>query len=300
MKKRIIAPLLILLQLCGCGAEPKQEKAPVTPYSETSDIRYTKEVFSTELGLSSPNRIAISDDALFICDTGNSRVVKCDLRGNTINEFEFSEPVCVAAASSRICVYDRGSRKILLMTHSGEPIMEYRLEDDLNNMSVVTDVEIYGESIYFSLNAFDRHISSSGIYRISNGAAEKISDCTVGCLTSGGDGVYFMSKYELKDGGWVSGYAELLKITNADVKRISAFSDSYSAEGLAYYDGKLYAYNYCAQSIDEFSLDGEYIATVFSEPVVNDFVYRGFCSDSAGNFYLSDSAGNTIYRLVKQ
>lgn len=69
-----------------------------------------------------------------------------------------------------------------------------------------------------------------------------------------------MSKYALQDDNtWLSGYAELLKITGENYERVSAFSDGFSAVGLEYYDGRLYVYDSCTQAVHTFSSNGEYI-----------------------------------------
>lgn len=311
MKKYIACIVCILLLFSGCKANAVQDKAEITPYSQVKEICYTKQEFEIHrIKLSSPQQIASYDDILFICDSGNSRVIKCDLQGNVIGEFGgsastangFVEPICIDVSSSKICVYDRGNSKIRVITMYGEPIWEYDLKEKFGFLSEVIDVEICeNETVYFSLIAHEKHTGESGIYSLKKEEITKISSCTVGYLTSFDDNIYFMSKYELKDdNSWMSGYAEMLKITENGLERVSAFSDSYSAVGIDCFDSKLYTYNFCSQSVEVFSTDGGYISTVFAEPVVNDFVYRGFCADKDGNLYLSDSAGNTIYKLVRE
>ena len=312
MIKKYMACIACLLVLCcGCKASAVQDKAKITPYSRISEICYLKQSFEIPgIELSSPQQIASHDDILFICDSGNSRIIKCGLQGNVISEFgrqssmtsNFIEPICIDVSSSQFCVYDRGSSKIQVLTLDGEPLWEYDLNEKFNFISDIIDVEICeDETVYFSLIAYGKHTGNSGIYSLKAGEIAKISSCTVGYLTSIENDIYFMSKYELEDdNNWISGYAEMLRITENGLERISAFSDSYSASGIDVFDGKLYTYNYCSQSVEVFSTDGRYISTEFAEPVVNDFVYRGFCADKYGNLYLSDSVGNTIYKLVRE
>lgn len=311
MRKYIVCIVCILLLCSGCKANFVQDKAEVIPYSPVDEIRYTKHEFEVQgIELSSPQQIASHDDILFICDSGNSRIIRCDLQGNATGEFgkndstpsNFVEPICIDVSSTQICVYDRGGSKIQVLTLDGEPLWEYDLKEKFNFISDIIDVEIFEDgTVYFSLIAHGKHIGESGIYSLKEGEITKISSCTVGYLTSIANSIYFMSKYELKDdNSWISGYAEMLRITENGLERVSAFSDSYSAVGIDYFDSKLYTYNFCSQSVEVFSTDGRYISTVFAEPVVNDFVYRGFCADNDGNLYLSDSAGNTIYKLVRE
>lgn len=311
MKKYIACIVCILLLFTGCKANAVQDKAKVTPYSQVKEICYTKQEFEIHgIKLSSPQQIVSRNDILFICDSGNSRIIKCDLQGNMIGEFGksgstssiFVDPICIDVSSSQICVYDRRSSKIQVITMDGEPIWEYDLKEKFSFISEIVDVEMReDETVCFSLIAHGKYIGESGIYSLKEGEITKISSYTVGYLTSIADNIYFMSKYELKDdNSWISGYAEMLRISENGLERVSAFSDSYSAVGIDCFDSKLYTYNFCSQSVEVFSTDGRYISTVFAEPVVNDFVYRGFCADKDGNLYLSDSAGNTLYKLVRE
>lgn len=285
-------------------SKTKQEKAAVTPYSTVENIIYTKEVFNISgIELSSPRQIASGGEALFICDTGNSRIIKCGLDGSSAKSIGtqcgFAEPACIAASSTRLCVYDRKDSTIRVMTLEGEPMWEFCLDDKFDFLSEVNSVAITAEgAVYFSLLAYE-HTDGSGIYRLKDGQLLKTGEYTVGALCSRDDDIYYMSKYELQDDDtWVTGYAELAKITDEKYERVSAFSNGFSAAGLELSDGRLYAYDSCSQSVNVFSLDGEYMETVFSEPVVNDFSYNGFCGDGRGDFYLCDTNGNTVYRLV--
>lgn len=311
MKKYAACILCILLLFSGCKANAVQDKAKITPYSQTKEICYTKQEFEINGSeLSSPQQIASYDNILFICDAANSRIIKCDLQGNVIGEFggsgsmtsSFAEPICIDVSSSQICVYDRGSSKIQVLTLDGNPLWDYDLKEKFSFISDIVDVEMCEDgTVYFSLIAYGKHTGDSGLYMLDSGNIAKISSCTVGHLTSIDDKIYFMSKYELEDdNNWISGYAEMLKITDGNWERVSAFSESFSAVGVDFFNGKLYTFNFCSQSVEVFSTDGGYISTVFAEPVVNDFVYKGFCADNDGNFYLSDSAGNTIYKLVRE
>lgn len=307
MKKvSFVIVMCILLFLCGCKADITQEKAEVTPYVTVEDISYEKVPFEIKgIGLSSPQQIATWEDMLYICDLGNSRVIVCDLQGNAVNEIGqigLIEPTCIAVSDFGLCVYDRRGSKLHVLTLDGEPVREYDLSEKFNHITEIINVEIIENgTVYFSLLSLSKHIGDSGVYMIKDDRIVKISDLTVGCLTEHENNIYFMSKYELDDDkNWISGYAELLKISDEKYERVSAFSNAYSAVGIECFDDRIYAYNDCRQCLDAFSLDGEYIATLFSEPVQNNFLYKGFCMDKNGNFYLSDSKGNAIYRLEKK
>lgn len=304
-KKLLIIPVFLAFLMCGCSTSFKQDKAEVVPYPITENISFGKEVLEPgELELSSPCGIASNGEQLFICDSGNSRIVRCSKDGTSadiLGAGAFVEPVCISASESEICVYDRGSNQIKALTLDGEPIWDFSLDDNFNFLEEVVDVELCENgAVYFSLLSHNKSLDASGVYLIKDGKLLQISAYTVGMLCDADEDIFYISKYELQDDKtWISGYAELLKITGETYQRISAFSEGFSAVGLEYSDGKLYAYDSCSQSIQTFFPNGEYIETVFSEPVVNDFLYNGFCGDNDGNFYLCDTKGNTVYKLVK-
>ncbi len=295
--------LLFSLMLCGCETAPEQEKAEITPYAQRENISYKKEALGMgDMELSFPWGIASYGDMLYISDMNNSRVIKYDIVSNSAEVFgEFSEPTLVDASELLVCVYDKGEDIIRAMTHDGKVSFEFSLADEFDFVYALEDIEVCGDgSLFFSMTAFDKNIDRSGIYRISDGRLSRISAYTVGAFASAGDTVYFVSKYELKeDNSWMTGYAELLEINGGEYERVSAFSDGFSATGLEYVGDKLFVYDDCSQSVVILDANAGYIETVFSESVVNDFVYKGFCGDKYGNFYISDGKGNTIYRLVK-
>ncbi len=301
----LIIPVFLVFLMCGCSVGFKQDKAEVVPYRISENIFFEKELLEIGgLELSSPRGIASNGEQLFICDSGNSRIVKCSMDGTSADilaEGEFAEPVCISVSDTEMCVYDRGSNQIKALTLDGELIWDFSLDDDFDFFKEVVDVELCENgAVYFSLLSHNERLGDSGVYLIKDGKMLQISACTVGTLCDVGEDMFYMSKYELQDDNtWISGYAELLKITGETYERISAFSEGFSAVGLEYLDGKLYAYDSCSQSIQTFFPNGEYIETVFSEPVVNDFLYNGFCGDNDGNFYLCDTKGNTVYKLVK-
>ncbi len=307
-KKLLITLLTLVFLMCGCSADSEQDKAEVVPYRITENISFKKEVLAIgELELSSPRGIASNGEQLFICDSGNSRIVRCSTDGTSadiLGEGTLVEPVCISASDTEMCVYDRGSDRIKALTLDGELIRDFSLDENFDFFNEVVDVELCeNTAVYFSLlypTSHNERLGDSGVYLIKDGKLLQISACTVGTLCNVGEDMFYMSKYELQDDNtWISGYAELLKITGETYERISAFSEGFSAVGLEYSDGKLYAYDSCSQSIQTFFPNGEYIETVFSEPVVNDFLYSGFCGDNDGNFYLCDTNGNTVYKLVK-
>lgn len=306
----IILSFLSICLLCGCSSAPHQDKAEVHPFETVYEQTYRKEnLIIDNTDLSSPKHIASDGDYLYICDSGNSRIVKCTLLGEFVFEIgglgtganEFIEPTCIAVSNQQICIFDRGSNRIILLSFDGEPVFEYYLDDYFGFITEVYDVELSDNGdIYFSIIAFDKNTDASGVYLLKNDDVIQISSCTVGAFCKNESDILFASKYELlDDNSWISGYAELLQYNEDKCERISTLSNCLSAADICFYSNTLYIYDNCSQSVHIFDENGEYIKTVFSEPVVNDFSYNGFCCDKNGTFYLCDTKGNTVYKLVK-
>lgn len=193
-RAKLFAILLALpCLLCGCASYSRQDKADITPFQLAENISFRKELISLNgVELSSPRQITSNGESLFICDAGNSRIIRYDFESGKTTALgqlgEFIEPACIASSDSHLCVYDRGSSRIQALNFDGEPVWEHCLDGEFDFLSEVVGVEICDDgAVYFSLIAYDKHTSSSGIYQLKNDKLKKISDYTVGALCSGGE-----------------------------------------------------------------------------------------------------------------
>lgn len=295
--------------LSSCSKGSAFEKLPVEPFEINEEICLEKSIFNIENeSISQPEKIASDGESLFICDSGNDRILICDLNGKNARSIgslgsghcEFVKPQIVSVNSDKLCVYDSGNKRIQLLTKEGEYLSEYSL-DDLGALSNLVDMKIdSNDNIYFSVIAYNDSLDRSGIYTIQNDDFTHIKPYAVSnmCFDNENKCLYYISKYELETKlSWTTGYCEFGKISNNVLEFQKGISDLYSSLDMFYYDNSIYVYNYTLQNIDKFDTSGNYQATIFSESAKNEFGYSGFCSDNKGNFYLSDKKNNTIFKL---
>lgn len=303
----MIFALSTILSSCSKGSE--YEKLPIEPFEINEEICLEKSVFNIENeSISQPEKITSDGKNLFICDTGNNRILICDLDGKNTRSIgslgngpcEFIKPQIVSVNSDKLCVYDFGNERIQLLTKDGEYLSEYSL-NNFGELSELVDMEIDNEdNIYFSVITYNDSLNKSGIYTIRNGELTHIKPYSVSnmCFDDKNKNLYYISKYEPETKlSWTTGYCEFGKISNNVLDFQKGISDFYSSLDILYYDNSIYVYNYSLQSIDKFDTSGNYQATLFSEPTENEFSYSGFCTDYQGNFYLADRKNNTIYKL---
>lgn len=293
----------------SCFDGPTYEKLPIEPFEINEEICLEKSVFNIENeSIFQPEKITSDGQNLFICDTGNNRILICDLNGKNTKSIgslgngscEFVKPQIVSVNYDKLCVYDFGNKRIQLLTKDGEYLSEYSL-DDLGELSKLVDMKIDNEdNIYFSIITYNDSLDKSGIYTIQNGDLTHIkpySVCNI-CFDEENKYLYYISKYEPETKlSWTTGYCEFGKISNNILDFQKGISDFYSSLDILCYDNSIYVYNNSLQNIDKFDTSGNYQATLFSEPTENGFLYSGFCTDYQGNFYLSDRNNNTIFKL---
>lgn len=307
--KCVLASILAIT-LSSCSKDIDYNKAAVEPFEIKENICYEKQIINIDGEiLMQPENISSDGEHLYICDTGNSRIIKCDLNGEMPQPIgklgndvgEFVSPKIVAVNENKMCVYDYGNNRIQLLTKDGEYLMEYSLES-FHSSSYLIDLEIdNNDKIYFSMIAFQDYIEESGVYCIEKDNYICIKPYTVGNLCVDDENmVYYFSKFEPEsNSSWSTGYCEFAKISDNTFCLQKAISEFYSSIDTVYEDGYVYVYNSCLQCIDCFDTLGNYQVTVFREPVENDFEYNGFCTDFKGNFYLSDKNNNGVYKLKK-
>lgn len=297
--------------LSSCSNDVAYEKMPVDDFEVNEEICFEKQILDIEgETLIQPEKIASDGENLYICDSGNNRILKCGLDGKATYSIgslgngngEFINPKIISVNDTKLCVYDYGNKRIQLLTKSGEYLKEYSL-DKFHTSTYLVDLAIdNNDKIYFSNVAFHDFINEAGIYCIEENDYVQIKKYAAGnlCINTDSNVLYFFSRFEPdSDSNWKSGYCEFGEISDKTFYPKKAISDFYSSVDAVYESGSEYVYNSCMQCIDMFDPNGHYQATVFMEPVVNDYEYVGFCSDFCGNLYLSDKKNNAIYKLSK-
>ena len=313
IKWACIIATISMLSLTSCGKTLSQEKQTINEMNPTDDITYSKnDLEIAEVTLKEPGKIASDLEHLYICDTGNDRIVRCNFDGTDsliIGELgsmdgEFSSPECIAVNKNKFCVYDRENQRIQVFAKNGEFESKYELKEKFSSLANIIDIEMDNDdNIYFSVVSYGDHLKEAGLYVLtSENEVKSIKQLFVGNLYNNSESptndVFYVSRFELQDETeWQTGYSEFGVITDFSYSTKNAFSSLFSSIDITETNNNYMVYDDATQSIYKFDESGNCSTCVFSEDVVNDFVYTGFCSDTNDCLYLSDRANSKIYVL---
>lgn len=140
--------MFILCFAPTCNAETAYKTYTVNregSYIETQTAYKTLYTITkiSEVGLSAPEDICIYDKKLYIADTGNKRVIICDLDGENAYEFGqdiFEKPTSIFVSNiGEIFVADEGKQSVFRFSSQNELLMTYGKPDEL----------LYGKSSSF-------------------------------------------------------------------------------------------------------------------------------------------------------
>lgn len=147
-------------------------------YVETQTAYKPVESFSKigEETLNAPADLAIKDDRLYICDTGNARILISDLGGEltaVLGAGILQEPTGIALADDgALYVADRGLQKVLALSSGGEVLREYaRPQEPLYGKSatfIPTKVAVDSKDNLFVVSEGN----TNGIVQISRSSGE--------------------------------------------------------------------------------------------------------------------------------
>lgn len=298
---------LVILTGCltGCSINMKKEQTVSVDYKY--DNMYQKSILKLDTELEKPRGIIYKNNMLYVSDTGNDRILKIDLNGNIKQEINLdgglSEPKALAINDEFLCVYDKGNNRIVLLDKAGKYVDEINLLQWFGERMDIIDIEIStNNEIYISILGMLDDTKKSGIYKIDNNDAKLIKKLSVGIFGKTENGqIYFISKYEYENKNeWKNGYSEIILIDEGKPNTLMAF-DNMSAVDMAIFDDNIYIFDNVREDVNMFSLDGEYIKTVYEEEenLKNPIRQTGFCSDTQGNFFFTDENSNNIYKLSK-
>ena len=313
MKKRkriqLIWGVLACMFLCSCKVA--QKKQEIIPIKANQDIKYIKEEIKLEnVELKEPAGIVADEECLYICDSGNDRIVVWSFgknRTETIGnigsgEGEFISPKCIDVNREKICIYDSGNYRIQVLNKDGTFISSIDLIDYFPKNIQITDIAIDQEdTIYFSVMLWHDDAKKAGLYSYNEGGIQLIEPMSVTAIYAGQNQgtVCTVSRCEyINEDTWKTGYAEfnIYKDCNNIVKR--AFSDLFSAVDIACLKNYYYVFDGCSQSIYEFDVEGNCKRWVFEEELPNNFSYTGFCADNVSRFYLVETNEGKLYMLT--
>lgn len=313
MKKKLLINVLVfaVVSLFLCACKTTQKKMEIMPIEAVSDIQYEKE--ELDLGnivLQNPGKIVSDGSRLYICDSGNDRIVVWSLEdcmaeiiGNIgSGDGEFISPESLAINSKNICVLDSGNYRIQLLKKDGTFISSVNLLDYFPRNMKVVDVEIDEDGIiYLSVMLWHSDIKKSGLYAYSDGSfklMEKLATASV-CKNVDSETLCTVSLCELKDESeWKTGYAEFCIYESGKSIVKTAFSDLFSAVDIAVRNNRYYVFDDCSRCLYEFDEAGNCNRWLYEEELPSKQVYTGFCSLGADEFCLIETTEGTVYVLT--
>lgn len=307
--KNIVSILLLFIFLVGCNKNNDNnipENKDIFEY--VYENSYEMEELNIDTELNKPKGIVSDRENLYICDSENDRILKTSFDGKIIKEFNldggFSKPECITINEGDLYIYDRDNFRIVVLNNNGDIINEFNLmqliDEHKFDFSVIDLEPISKDEIYISVLGFDRIAKKSGIYLLKDGKAELILKDAMGNFTKDKSGnIFFIDEFDRRSKDEVgTGQVSIFKINGSDVIELEKVSNFYTSIDIVDFNNKLYVYDSARHNIDVFSYDGTYEKTIFSNYMPPEVVnITGFCVDKDGNFYISDSKNNKIFKV---
>ncbi len=155
--KRISALFLSVLVLAGSGITAQAEEGYTYNYDYWGDVQYSPDAYNVakvftagdmglEDGLKTPEGLFVYGEMIYICDTGNNRILEVERTGDTtlevkriITEFEgadvntFAMPTDIAVTEDGyMYICDQNNKRVLKLDMDLNYIMEFTKPDDPN------------------------------------------------------------------------------------------------------------------------------------------------------------------------
>lgn len=302
---------VIAISIFGCSNDMKTETDCLENFEFQENIQYELEKFIGEDNtLQMPGGIVCYEDILYVADKDADTIRKYDLTGtllceigNTGNgEGELLSPSALAVdQTGNIYVAEEGNYRISIFDKEGKFQNCMKLEElEKKKVNDFFDLEVNKDgTIFLTLKSYKENVCR--LYVIKDGNIEKTTKSVSGVLGTNEEKsaiVYFQSN-KWEDGFLYSDTGYLGVVENDKIKKLAALPESYGARDAVVYNNHIFAFsNYC--TLDCFTLEGEYVETVFSTEANGETAgYSHISVDKEGNFYLSDETG-VVYKLMKQ
>ena len=302
--------LLLLALMCISGCKVAQKKQVIDYMNPKQNITYDKtEVPLMGVDLNKPTMIDSDEKNLYICDSGNDRIVVWSFENKLVRtigmlgsgQAEFISPNCIAVNDDCVCVYDSGNYRIQVLTKEGLFVSEISLSESIPRNSKVTDIEIdTSGTIYLSVMLWGDDLKKSGLYRYAAGNFELIEPITVTkiCDCAEENAICCVSQYELENkNAWTTGYAEISTYKDGNCINKNAFSSLFSAVDIVEIDGAYYVFDDCSRKLYIFNKNGICEECVFEDEVPSKLIYSGFAGTNKNTLYLTEITEGKVYML---
>jgi DNA-binding beta-propeller fold protein YncE len=302
----IVFIVVITYLLVACN---KQEEK-IKQIEVGSIIKNTihKEIFvSQDEHLNEPLGIVSANSMIYVVCKGSDTICQYDYDGNFINELgksgngkgEFLSPVAIVADSlGNLYIAEEGNSRVQVIDSEGNYIKEYPIKGLDVFGCYLLDIELNNlNDIYISFKTFDK--KTAKVLKInSDGSSKMLGSELCGIMGNNTEksNLIFAQTYNVDDNRVYTGDTFLAKIENNNVSKWYGLPYSYTPTDIVMSDEKLYMYSYSMNKLDAFSLEGEYIETIYKGDLDDSsmgFYYLGI--NEIGDIYASNSEKNEIY-----
>lgn len=313
-KKRLCITICLIfasLFLCSCQSTSSEEEYLENfLFNEVNTYQLDVFIDGTEI-FGKPQAILCGEDALFFADREKDCIYKYNYNGELLKTIgttgngtgEFLEPIVMAIDNNgSLYVGENGNRRIQEIDEEGNFIQSFELEDlKKDKSSILMDMETDADNtIFLTVRSYSEKLSQ--LYQIKEGKVSKTGKKISGVLGSDTtkELILYLQSNRWEDGNIYSATGYIGRIQNGVIEKMAKLPSLYYASDVVIYDGFMYAYSKAYATLDKFTLDGEYIETIFSQEANQRIELNYLAVDSKGNFYMSGEENKMIYQIRKK
>ena len=265
--------------------------------------------------LSNPLGILCRKNDILIADGKLNTIFVYNYNGEIIKEIgktgnghlEFINPTGITSYNDYIYVLDSLNYRIQILDENLDFYSSIQLEElsqDPDKESFwYSDIMVRNENeIYVTTN--ERMKNFAKIYKISNQKEQSVwQEEFNGYGTIYEDMIYFALSYEFYAEGYKSGRSYFLSQNkNSEVNKYDV-PYQFAPMDIVATDTELFVINSLYMSLERYTLDGQYIETmfIFSETLNNTFYFPKYLDmDEKGNIYITENDNVTIIKVNKK
>jgi len=308
--KIILGLLFVSVLLYGC--EKDEEKALENfRFNETKTYDISDFIDETS-GLKTPQGIVYAADALYVADEDNDCINKYDKEGNLLSVFggtgngdgELLSPVALATdLDENIYVAEKGNLRIQVFDKNGKLVKCINLNKlKQNKISELFDIDVSdNDTIYLTVKTYEK--DKCKLYAIKDDKVLSLEKEISGVLgtDSTKEHMAYIQSYKWENGYLVGATGYIGMLESDKIRYLNTLPNKYSASDVVIYNNFIYAYSSGYATLDKFSMEGNYIETIFSQEASSENRGMSYMTvDNQGNFYINDSVNSKIYKIEKK